>query len=141
MLVRLAEGICPDDVQRLLPASWLGVAERFGLDFHQPGGVKQAGHDDRGRGRPDDAEDLPVRPGNIWPVPDVGQVHPGPDHLVKAGASPAQRLADQVQAKPGLIVGGHRWQTAAGRNRRGPGDQDPLAHGNRPGESEDRFIR
>jgi hypothetical protein len=82
----------------------------LGLDLDQPGGVEQGRHDHRGRGRADLAEDLAVRAGDLLPEPGVGEVHPGADHVLIAGAGLRERLADQVQADPGLLVGAFRWR-------------------------------
>jgi hypothetical protein len=112
----------------------------LGLDLDQPGGVEQARHDYRGRGRADLAEDLAVRPGDLLPVPGVGEVHPGTDHVLIAGAGLRERLPDQIQAEPGLIVGARRRRRTVGGHRRCPRDDHPVSVADRAGEAEDRLI-
>jgi len=45
-----------------------------------------------------------VRAGDVGPMFGAGEVHAGADHVLQAGARLSQRLADQVQAEPGLGV-------------------------------------
>jgi hypothetical protein len=119
----------------------LALEPGLGLDLHQPGGVEQASHDHGGRRGPGLGEDLAVGAGDLAPVAGVGEVHPGAEHMLQAGSRPAQRLTDQVQAQPGLGVwlGGRRG--SAGRDRRGPGDENPVADHHSAGEAKDRLVR
>ena len=89
----------------------------------------------------DVGEDLAVGAGDLFPVLRGGEVYAGADDVVQGGSGLGQGLADQVQAEPGLSVGAVRGRAAAGRNRGGAGDQDPVAHGQGTGEAEHRLVR
>src|SRR5438876_2368115 len=103
----------------------VGGTIRGGLDLHQPFGVEEAAHPDQRGHRLDGAENLAVRPADLAPAARRGCKDPRPGDIVETGAHAGQRLADDAQTLPRLLVDvplAHR--RAVVRGRRAAADLD-----------------
>lgn len=81
------------------------------------------------------AENLAVRPTNRLRVGGIDEVHPGADDVGDTCTEAGDRLEDDVKAQPrlGLGIG---VDLAAGRDGRGPGDQDPVSDSDGPAKAD-----
>ena len=113
---------------------------RLGLDLDLPGRVEQR-RDDAGRGGPRLAEDLAVRARHVRPVRAIGDEHPRAHDVVDRRAGALERLGDDREAEPRLLVGALGRRRAVRRDRRGAGDVHGRAHDDRPREAGDGFER
>ena len=87
---------------RRAPATSLRSRCGVGLDLDEQRRVDERGHDDRGRGGSDLAEDLAVDLRDRRDVAAVGHVHPRPDDVGQREAGLVQRPLDDLEDRPRL---------------------------------------
>src|ERR1700737_2910252 len=108
------------------------------LDPHQPLGIEETPDPDQRRDWLDGAEDFAVRAADVAPATRDGRKDPGARHIIEAGAHPGERLTDDTQALPGLLVD----VALAPRrpvigSRRATADLDHRAHAHGAGVADD----
>src|SRR6476620_7720415 len=124
-------------ISRLLIPADHGI----GLDFDQPIRIDEPRNLDHRARRPDLSEELAMHFAGRFPMSDVGEIDPGADHVLEAGARIFQCLGDDLHDGAGLcrrIANGDRFAAGAGR---GAAHGYDLADANRPAEADNRLIR
>ena len=83
----------------------LFAQDRCDLNLHQQFRADQSLHFDHGCGRLDRAEELAVRPADLFPFGNIGDEHARADDILERCASRGQCLFDLSKAEPCLLVG------------------------------------
>src|SRR5919204_4731294 len=78
--------------------------ERARLDLNQPFGIQESAHADQRSHRLDRSEHLTVCPPNLPPAARHGRENPGAGHVIETGTDAGERLADDPQTLPSLLV-------------------------------------